>query len=76
MPLTFVEADTLADGWTLQVLSAGRAIGRILRGPDGQYRFYKWGSVSAVFLPEPLLEHNDLAKLKDWLEQNLERSAL
>ena len=71
MALTFVQADTVAEGWTLQVFSFGRSVGWILRGADGSYRFYKGASASTPYLPTPLAEDRDLTKLKEWLEANI-----
>ena len=71
MSLTFVQVDTVAEGWGLEVARFGRTVGWILRGADGAYRFYKGTSASSAYLPTPLVEDNDLAKLKRWLEANL-----
>ena len=71
MALTFVHADTATEGWSLQVLRFDRPVGWILRGEDGSYRFYKGTSASTAFLPAPLVEDKDLARLKEWLEANL-----
>lgn len=71
MSLTFVQTDTVAEGWTLQVYSFDRPVGWIQRGKDGSYRFYKGAGASAAFLPAPLVEDRDLTKLKEWLEANI-----
>ena len=66
MALTFVRADTLGEGWTLKVLKSGLAVGRILRGADGTYRFYKGGGGPGTsLLQQALLENADLERLKE-----------
>ena len=68
MALTFVQADTFGEGWTLKARKGRLPVGRILRGPDGRYRFYKSsGGSGTSFLQSPLFENHDFANMKKWL---------
>jgi hypothetical protein len=71
MALTFVRADTLGEGWTLQVRKGPRVVGRIIQRMDGQYRFYK-GAVGpgTPSMQQPELEDDDLEQLKARIESS------
>lgn len=66
MAWTFERADTFGEGWTLKALKSGLTAGRILKGADGIYRFYKGGGgPGTALMQQPLLENADLERLKE-----------
>ena len=68
MPLTFEPAGTHGEPSTINVLSSGRIVGRIVRAADGKYRFYKGGGgMGMLLLEHPLVENTDLEALEEWL---------
>jgi hypothetical protein len=74
MALTFKQADTLGEGWTLKVMKSGRAVARILRGSDGTYRVYRGGGgVGSPLLQSPLASNTDLDALKVWVKQEFDK---
>ena len=68
MALTFEPAGTHGEPSTINVLDSGRIVGRIVRGSDGNYHFYKGSGGFGMLLQEhPIVQNADLEALKERL---------
>ena len=73
-PVNFRETRSIGHDWTLEVVVTDVVVGRILRGSDDVYRYYKGHGPDGVANPVPPqadAEDADLERLKAWIQDHV-----